>query len=127
MALQNLLHQGFQYQLNLLRSISKSLINAPAGNQMGQVVTLLSALGAVSRKKTISQQTELFRPIAIPIKQAAPPVETIKGIGKKFGAKLRAFGICTTEDLQEFRVEDSEFVGISSKLLKKWQSSIKII
>jgi len=125
MTLQDLVRQGFQYQLNLLRSVGKSLINVPHGNPMNQMVSLLSALGSVSRKKT-SEQAEYFRPIAIPILQDTPSIETIKGIGKKFGAKLRAFGICSTVDLQIFNVEDSKFVGISPKLIKKWQDSIRI-
>ena len=97
----------------------------PAGNPMGQVVSLLSVLGAASRKKSITQQKESFKPIAIPIPQEAPPINTVKGIGKKYGAKLGAFGILTIEDLRVFNVEDSKFVGISQKLIQKWQNSIK--
>ena len=124
MALQDLLRQGFQYQLNILRSVGKSMISMPAGNPMGQVISLLSALGAVSRKKVINQQNESFRPIAVPISQEAPPIEIIKGIGKKFGAKMRAFGIANTEDLRVFNVQDAKLVGISQKLIEKWQNSL---
>ena len=124
MALQDLLRQGFQYQLNILRSVGKSMTSTPAGNPMGQVISLLSALGAVSRKKVINQQNKSFRPIAVPISQEAPPIEIIKGIGKKFGAKLRAFGIVNTEDLRLFNVQDAKLVGISQKLIEKWQNRL---
>jgi len=125
MALQDMLRQGFQYELNLLKSIGKLLVAAPAGNPVGQVVSLLSALGATSRKKVITQECETFRPIAIPIPQDSAPVETIKGIGKKFGSKLRVFGICSIEDMRAFNVQDSGLVGISRKLIQKWKNSLE--
>ncbi len=125
MALENLLRQGMQYQLNIIRSLGKSIMKPPAGNPMGQVVSLLSVFGAASRKKIIAQQKESFKPIAIPIPQEAPPINTVKGIGKKYDAKLRSFGILTIEDLRIFNIEDSKFVGISPKLIQKWQTSVK--
>jgi len=123
--MENFIRQGMQYQLNIIRSLGKSIMKPPAGNPLGQVVSLLSVLGAASRKKSITQQKESFKPIAIPIPQEAPPINTVKGIGTKYGAKLGAFGILTIEDLRVFNVEDSRFVGISPKLIQKWQNSIK--
>jgi predicted flap endonuclease-1-like 5' DNA nuclease len=114
-----------QYQLNIWRSLGKSIMKPPAGNPVGQVVSLLSVLGAASRKKSITPQKESFKPIAIIIPQEAPPVNTVKGIGKKYSAKLKAFGILTVEHLRVFNVEDSKLVGISPKLIQKWQNNIK--
>ena len=125
MALENLIRQGMQYQLNIIRSLGKSIMKPPAGNVMGQVVSLLSVLGAASRKKVITPQKDSFKPIAIPIPQEAPSINTVKGIGKKYGAKLKAFGILTVEHLRVFNVEDSKLIGISPKLIQKWQNSVK--
>lgn len=125
MALQNLLRQGIQYQLNILSSLGKSIMKPPAGNAMAQVVSLLSVLGAVARKEKMNPQDRAFKPVAVPIPQEATPVNTIKGIGKKYSAKLNAFGILTTEHLRVFNVEDSKLVGISPKLILKWQNSVK--
>lgn len=91
---------------------------------MGQVVSLLSVLGVAARKKSITPQKEQFKPIVIPIQQEAPSINTVKGIGKKYSAKLKAFGILTIEHLRVFNVEDSKLVGISPKLIQKWQNNI---
>ncbi len=54
------------------------------------------------------------------------PIETVEGIAKKFGAKLRKVGITRTDHLLERaatrkgRKEVAEATGIDEKLILKW-------
>ncbi|HUX98101.1 MAG TPA: helix-hairpin-helix domain-containing protein [Candidatus Deferrimicrobium sp.] len=110
-------------QITFIQHVSKAIMNPPKINIMGQVVSLLNVLGGASRKKVMSQHSN-FQPIAVPIPQDMPPIENVKGIGKKIGAKLRTFGISTIDDLKLIDIKKCKLPGISAIRIQKWQMSL---
>jgi hypothetical protein len=124
MALENLIWNGLQDQLNILRSVTKAIINPAPERPLRNVFSLFSVLGVATRSKTIKHANQKFKPIEIPIKQDSPPVETVKGIGKKLGATLRTFGIKTITDLKNHNPATYKIPGISSQRIQKWQNAL---
>jgi len=124
MALEIRLWNGLKEQVDLLQSVAKAIMKPSATSTIGQVVSLFSVLGGISRRNIIRQENEPFKPIAIPIHSEGPPIETVKGIGKKLGAKLRAFGIITVNDLRIHSPKDFKIPGVSTERIKKWKATL---
>ena len=124
MALNDLLWNGVKQQINFLQNMTKVFLNPPRVNVVGQIFSLLNVLGAINRKKIVSQQNKSFKPVAVPISPNAPPIESVNGIGKKLGEKLRSYGIATTEDLKMLDGATMKIPGISPVRLQKWQTSL---
>ncbi len=124
MALEDILLNGLKERVDVLQSVAKAIMKPSGANTIGQVVSLFSVLGGISRKNIIKQENEPFKPIAIPISSEGPPIETVKGIGKKLGAKLRAFGIMTVNDLRIHSPKDFKIPGISTERIKKWKATL---
>ena len=123
MALNDLIWDGMKQQITLIQHISKAIMRPPNLSIMNQVVSLLNVLGSASRKRVMTQNSS-FQPIAVPIPQDAAPIESVKGIGKKIGAKLRTFGIITIDDLKMFNIKKSKIIGFSETRIQKWQMSL---
>ncbi|NVM28528.1 MAG: helix-hairpin-helix domain-containing protein [Candidatus Helarchaeota archaeon] len=115
---------GIQPQIDIIQSIAKSLVRPVRKNTVGQVFSLLNVLGAISKKKVITQSNESFKPKAIPTLQESLPIESIKGIGKKIGTKLRFCGITTTADLKVINPKAYNIPGVSQKRLEKWKNNL---
>ena len=124
MALKNFIMNGVQEQINFIQGITRAIVKPPAENVVGQVVSLLNVLGAASRKQVVKRSINNFKPIAIPISQLEPPIESVKGIGKKLGVKLRLHGISSTEDLKRYKPGAFKIPGISASRIQKWQNSL---
>ena len=121
MALDYLLRNGVQTHIDIIQSVAKALINPPAINAITQMTSLLNVLGVISRKKVVKNEE---RVIAISGTPSAPPIETIKGVGRKLGLKLRAAGVKTIGDLKNLKTLDCNIPGISQNRIQKWQASL---
>ena len=124
MSLSYLLRNGIQSQIDIIHSVTKAIIKPPARNHVGQVLSLFNVLGTISKKKAIIQSQKDFKPVALPIPKSGSPVESIKGVGKKLGAKLRAFGLSSTADLKAANPHAYKIPGISQARLQQWQASL---
>ncbi len=123
MSLKYFYQNGLQPQINLIQSVVKALINPRAGNSLEQIFSLLNVIGTSSKKNVIMRSNKAVKLTAIPISQGALPIESIKGIGKKLGTKLRSYGITTTVDLKSIEPKDYDIPGISQKRLIKWKNN----
>ena len=121
MALDYLLRNGVQTQIDIIQSVANALINPPAVNIVGQVASLLNVLGVVSRKQVITHSKKV---VVISRTPNTPPIEAVKGIGKKLGVKLRAVGINTIGDLINLNSKTFNIPGISQTRIQKWQASL---
>ena len=121
MALDYLLRNGVQTQIDIIQSVAKALINPPSVNIVGQMTSLLKVLGVVSRKKIVKNAENA---VVISGTPYAPPIEAIKGVGKKLGAKLRSLGISTLNDLKKMDAKTFKVPGISQSRIQKWQNNL---
>lgn len=121
MALDYFLKNGVQQQLDIIQSVARALINPPSVNLVGQLTSLFNVLGVVSRKNTVGNMQKAFVNSRIP---PSPPIETIKGVGKKLGGKLREVGINTISDLKQLNPATFKIQGISQSRIEKWQNMV---
>ncbi len=124
MALETFLWNGLQDQLTILRSVTKAIIHPAPESPLRNMFSLFSVLGVAARRKTIKHTSQEFKPIAIPVKPNSPPIEAVKGIGKKLGATLRTFGIKSVMDLKNHNSKAYKIPGISSQRIEKWQNTL---
>ena len=121
MALDYLLRNSIQPQLDIIQSVAKALINPPTVNIVGQLTSLLNVLGVVSRKRIVKS---VESPSVASEVRSAPPIEAIKGVGRKLGLKFRAAGIKTIADLKKIDTKTFQLSGISPSRLEKWQNMV---
>ncbi|MHA1130862.1 MAG: helix-hairpin-helix domain-containing protein [Candidatus Helarchaeota archaeon] len=124
MALENFLWNGLRDQLNILKCVAKAITQPASVNPMKNVLSLFNVLGVVSQKVAIRQTNLNFKPTAVPIIQNTPAIETVRGIGKKLGTKLRSYGIMTVADLKKYDPKISKIPGISPQRIQKWQNNL---
>ena len=123
MALNDLLWNHLHGQIKVVQSITKALVTPSSSNVMEHIVSLINILGHASRMKRIQHVQPPAKSTSL-LKQMSPPIESVNGIGKKLGAKLRSFGIYTVADLKKYNPQAFKIPGISQNRILKWQSSV---
>ncbi|MHA1265482.1 MAG: hypothetical protein ACTSRS_09630 [Candidatus Helarchaeota archaeon] len=118
MSIPYILQHEIRAQVEILESFAKAVFKSPATGITKQVFALFDVLGTVARKQEIRKGAKR-EPI-----QAAP-IEAVKGIGKKLGAKLRVFGIKNIRDLERFNPKSVRIPGISQRRIIAWQNSLR--